>query len=502
MDYKKTINISFWFAVLCLFVWGKQIDSTFSFLTPDQEIFFSSNGDLLKITSKYSCEKVNNLNHSFANSDQTPLLKLTHDNHHIDSCIQSAHVEINKNETDSFVSFRFTSSPLLTDIRFIKEYKVNKKNRSIQFSVSFHGDSSGTLYKNTSIQLNSRLSNYAMDKLEAFYIGDKLNKLEAKRVSSNRKLAIKQWAGFHNRFWCLSIQPENLPSALSFDKESITLPLAQENQKLSFFNIYCGPIVYQELKQADPKLTFLLYPMPFWMRWLSMGFLLIFNTLIRIFNNVPFSLVLLSVCVKIILAPLFKLASIWQKKVNIQTSILQPRLNEIKRKYKGEEQTKQTLAVYKELGISPLYTLKSLLSAAIQIPVFFAAYDMLSQHIALSNVSFMWISDLSSPDHLFRLPFVIPFFGGYFNILPFIMTSFTFASSYLHTDTSLSSELLKKQRKNLFWMAAIFFLLLYTSPAGMVIYWTMNNILAFMSTTVQIILKKHRKPIINSVGNI
>jgi YidC/Oxa1 family membrane protein insertase len=107
---------------------------------------------------------------------------------------------------------------------------------------------------------------------------------------------------------------------------------------------------------------------------------------------------------------------------------------------------------------------------------------MLSEHIALSGISFLWISDLSRPDSLFKLPFTIPYFGNHLNILPFIMTSITFASSWLHTDQSLSVNLQRKQQTNLYLMAGLFFILLYTSPAGMVIYWTMNNVLAFFST--------------------
>jgi YidC/Oxa1 family membrane protein insertase len=231
------------------------------------------------------------------------------------------------------------------------------------------------------------------------------------------------------------------------------------------------------------------------MRWLSIGLLFIFDSLLKISGNVVLSIVALSICVKIIISPLFKIANKWQKKVNEQNALLQPRLIEIRSKYKGEEQNKQTFALYKELGINPLYSLKSLLSAAIQIPVFFAAYHMLSEHIALMGVSFLWISDLSFPDHAIRLPFGLPYFGDYLNILPFIMTSITFAASWLHTDHSLSSALRKKQRSNLYMMAALFFILLYTSSSGMVIYWTMNNLLAFFSTLIEKKFPKKNHPL-------
>jgi YidC/Oxa1 family membrane protein insertase len=236
------------------------------------------------------------------------------------------------------------------------------------------------------------------------------------------------------------------------------------------------------LREAGKECTFLLYPMWFWMRWLSMALLYLFNMILYLNGNPVLSIVLLSICVKIIIAPLYRVAVHWQNEVNRQRSILEPRLLEIKKLYKGEEQTNMTLSVYKEMGISPLYALKSLLSAAIQIPVFFAAYHMLSEHIALSGVSFLWISDLALPDRLIQLPFAIPFFGDYLNMLPFVMTSVSLISSFIHTDKSLSEKLHKKQQRSLFLMAAIFFFLLYASPAGMLLYWTMNNILSLLES--------------------
>jgi membrane protein insertase Oxa1/YidC/SpoIIIJ len=62
------------------------------------------------------------------------------------------------------------------------------------------------------------------------------------------------------------------------------------------------------------------------------------------------------------------------------------------------------------------------------------------------------------------------------------MTGITLLTSWIFHDPSLSRELLRKQRKNLYWMASLFFLLFYTFPAGMVLYWTTNNVLALIVT--------------------
>ncbi|MCK6370421.1 MAG: YidC/Oxa1 family membrane protein insertase, partial [Gammaproteobacteria bacterium] len=67
------------------------------------------------------------------------------------------------------------------------------------------------------------------------------------------------------------------------------------------------------------------------------------------------------------------------------------------------------------------------------------------------------------------------FFGADFNLLPLVMTALTVVSAFVQRDDSLSAELLKKQQRQLYLMAAGFFLLFYTFPAGMVLYWTANN---------------------------
>jgi membrane protein insertase Oxa1/YidC/SpoIIIJ len=107
---------------------------------------------------------------------------------------------------------------------------------------------------------------------------------------------------------------------------------------------------------------------------------------------------------------------------------------------------------------------------------------MLSENPALDNAGFLWITNLARPDSLYTFSFSLPYFGNSFNLLPFCMTFFTLLSSWIFFDTSLSKELAKKQRRNLYLMAAFFFVLFYNFPAGMVLYWTVNNILALLKT--------------------
>ena len=134
----------------------------------------------------------------------------------------------------------------------------------------------------------------------------------------------------------------------------------------------------------------------------------------------------------------------------------------------------------------PLYTLKSLLGVAIQLPVFVAVFDMLAEDFDLYRVSFLWIADLSQPDHLLPLPFCVPFFGCDLNLLPFLMSLVSLATLLRFRSPVLTPSLERRQRRTLMGMTLAFFLLFYTFPAGMVLYWTSTN-------AVQLVMQELRR---------
>jgi YidC/Oxa1 family membrane protein insertase len=497
MYYNSMIRI-FKIIVLIVFI-NLSVSKVFSttpesrnFSFPRQELLFSNNADIVKITTYYSQVPVTHKD-SFSLAGLGSLLKINiTGNNYADSCMQSARLSIVKTENDSVITLQFTSDPFLSGMTYRKTYSVFKDRYSINVNFQVSDDSGSELLNNCKVQLGLGFDSTQLKGLHPVYIGKKAGRLGPIDPVYKENLVMDRWIGVQDKFSVLCIKKTSDSASLEMGNGKILLSEPYKNSKNYVYQIYCGPVVYKELKKTDHNLTRLLYPLWFWIRWLSIGLLLIFDKLLSLSGSVVPAIIFLSVCVKIIIAPLYKIANRWQILVNQQSSLLQPRLSEIKAKYKGEEQNNRILAVYKELGISPLYSLKSLLSTAIQIPVFFAAYHMLSEHIALSNVPFLWITDLSSPDHLMKLPFTIPLLGNYLNVMPFIMTSITIVTSWLHTDTSLSVVLQKKQRNNLYVMSALFFVLLYTSPAGMVLYWTMNNVLAFLSTIGAIQLSKLR----------
>lgn len=301
---------------------------------------------------------------------------------------------------------------------------------------------------------------------------------DGKTVST--QLHSGSWFGLRNQYWLWLINP-SLQNTGRTTTVAANIPLirvgepAEGNQP--HFRLYVGPTEIESLRAASVNLDGVLFAFLWdWLRWLCFGLLYLLGWLTGWVGNYGLAIILLSLVVKILMYPLTAIADRWQAQVNATSSLLKPQLDEIKQNYKGEEAHNKVLDVYRENGVHQLYTLKSLFGFLIQIPVFIAAFDMLAENFVLREATFLWITDLTKPDRFMALPFELPFFGAYLNILPVVMTLLTILAAVVQQEKELTPQLMKEQRLKLYLMAAAFFILFYTFPAGMVLYWTANNL--------------------------
>lgn len=301
-------------------------------------------------------------------------------------------------------------------------------------------------------------------------------------TGAERQSVPGEWMGLRGRFWTLLLQPKDAVQvsavATAADQPMLSIRRDGAGGGSLDLRIYAGPVLATELGAVAPELRGMMYASLWdWLRALAFGMHWLLGQIQQLVGNWGLAIMLLSLSVKLLMWPLTFVAERWQADVNRKQSLLQPALTAIRREFKGEEAHRRTLAVYAQHGVSQFYTLKSLAGFLIQIPVFIAAFDMLGENFSLAGAGFLWVQDLSLPDRVMALPGVLPFFGGYLNMLPVLMTLFTIASARVQEEASLSAELLAGQRVRLYAMAALFFVLLYTFPAGMVLYWTSNNLL-------------------------
>lgn len=191
----------------------------------------------------------------------------------------------------------------------------------------------------------------------------------------------------------------------------------------------------------------------------------------KVIDNPGLSIVVLSLFMNILVLPLYIRADAIQEEENAIEKKLQRGVEHIKRTFSGDERMMLLQTYYRQNHYKPVYVLRSAVSLLLQIPFFIAAYRFLSDLSLLSGFSFGPIMDLSEPDRLLHLGEMS------FNILPVIMTVVNLISCIIYTKGgSLKSKI------QLYAMALFFMVFLYNSPAGLVFYWTLNNIFSLVKT--------------------
>ena len=182
-------------------------------------------------------------------------------------------------------------------------------------------------------------------------------------------------------------------------------------------------------------------------------------------DYIGFSIVLLSVAVNVICLPIYNVAEKWQEKERAIQKQLKPKITDIKAVFSGDERYMMLSTYYRQNHYHPVYAMRGMFALLIQIPFFIAAYKLLSGLPMMNNASFWFLKDLSNPDGLLH------FAGMHINILPIVMTLINIIASVIY-----SKGFGIKEKLQLYITAAVFLILLYNSPSGLVFYWTLNNV--------------------------
>ena len=297
------------------------------------------------------------------------------------------------------------------------------------------------------------------------------------------------WVGYRNRYWAAMIRPEQVVDAsirTSEGQSEAQLDLSPIGDDAVRYLVYAGPVEPLALETAHPDLEHLMYSgLWFWLSWIAQGFFLLLGFIQALVPGWAVAIIVMSLLIQLIMWPINRWAERLQDDVRNTELRIAPELNRIKKELKGAEQAERILALYKEEKVHPLYSLKSMAGVLVIIPVFIGAFNMLSENIWLSGESFLWIRDLSLPDAVATLPFSIPFLGDGVNLLPFIMIALSVPASMLRNQGEGDSVTHARHSRNLILMSLLFFLLFYTFPAGMVLYWVINNAVSLISTMVR-----------------
>ena len=199
------------------------------------------------------------------------------------------------------------------------------------------------------------------------------------------------------------------------------------------------------------------------------------NFFYKLIGNFGVAILLTTVVVKLLFFPLANKSFESMGKMKK----LQPELKKLQERFKDDKQRQQQamMMLYKKEKVNPM---AGCLPIVIQIPVFFSLYKVLLVSIEMRQAPFFgWINDLAAPDptSVFNLFGLIPWTPPQFlmlGALPLIMGISMWVQMRLNPAPPDPM-----QQKIFAWMPVVFTFMLAHFPAGLVLYWTWNNILSF-----------------------
>jgi YidC/Oxa1 family membrane protein insertase len=199
------------------------------------------------------------------------------------------------------------------------------------------------------------------------------------------------------------------------------------------------------------------------MEWLAVPILWVMHRFYEFTHNYGVAIILLTVITKVLFFPL-TIKSMTSMKA---MQVLQPQINALRSKYKSDPQRlqRETMELYRTHKVNPL---GGCLPMVVQIPIFYALYVALSVSVEIQNAPFicfgrlfgtdLWICDLAAHDPTYVLPILM-------GISMFIQQKMT----------PVMGD--PRQAKMMLFMPVVFTFMFLNLPAGLVLYWTLSNVL-------------------------
>ena len=219
---------------------------------------------------------------------------------------------------------------------------------------------------------------------------------------------------------------------------------------------------------------------------LILGFL---RFLHGIFGNWGWSIIVLTLVVRLMLFPLQRRMQTSMARHATKMRRVQPKIDAMKEKYaKDPQRLRQEQAkIFQEEGAMP--PLGGCLPMFLQIPIFFGLFSALRVAFDLRHQPFMgWIKDLSQPDRLAEINFNthLPFIEEikYFNLLPILMVVLWVAQQKVMPKPAAMNDQARQMQTIMMWMPVMFGFFLYRYAAGLSLYMITTSIFGIIESTV------------------
>lgn len=294
------------------------------------------------------------------------------------------------------------------------------------------------------------------------------------------------WIGLRNKYFLVALIPPegsyglNMAGDMRDVAEWYDVEISSKGiEPGQRYGVYFGPISYDRLRQQNQDLSgnFRELEMEEFMEY---GFA-IFRPIIKPITNLNLRaflalhplipnyglvIIVFSVLIKIVVFPLTHKSL----EAAARMQQLQPRIAEMREKYPDDQQkvSREMMKLYKEEGVNPL---GGCLPMVIQMPILFSLFNVFRGAIELRQSEFVfWITDLSQPDRLY--------IGGFeIHLLPLLMAVSTFIQSKMTMKDP-------KQAFMVYIMPVFMTWIFWSMSSGLVLYWTMFNVLTILQQQV------------------
>ena len=299
------------------------------------------------------------------------------------------------------------------------------------------------------------------------------------------------WLGFTDKYWLAALVPDQASQLTGTFRDNVvdgqnryqvdylraplTVPAGSSVETTD--RLFVGAKVVEQLDRYSEE-----YGIPLFDRAVDFGwFYFLTKPLFHVLHffylwtgNYGVAILLLTLLVKILFYPLANKSYRAMSKMKK----LQPEMMRLREQYGDDKMrmNQELMALYKKEGANPL---SGCLPIVVQIPVFFALYKVLFVSIEMRHAPFFgWIQDLSAPDptSIFNLFGLLPFDPPSFlmiGVWPLLMGATMFLQQKLNPQPADPM-----QARIMMLLPAMFIFLFATFPAGLVIYWTWNNVLS------------------------
>ena len=307
--------------------------------------------------------------------------------------------------------------------------------------------------------------------------------IEEKKFTIN---ANSGWLGITDKYWITSLIPGNNSSfRADFDF----------NKKFKASYILTKPIEVQSNETQDNQIKIIIAAKEVnvvdgyaeslninkfdlvidwgWFYFLVKPLFFVVDYFFKISGNFGIAIILITICIRLLFFPLAN----YSFKSMAKMKVLQPEMTRLKELHKNDKTKLQQamMQLYKKEGVNPV---SGCLPIFIQIPFFFAIYKMLFVTIEMRHQPFFgWIMDLSErdPTSIFNA----------FGLIPFDVPNFLIIGAWpclmgltMYLQQKLNPAPPDPIQAKIFMFFPLFLtVILAPFPAGLVIYWTINNIL-------------------------